>query len=43
MVGGGESPTFITSNSEEESKIKFYFLLRRNINIITTVVKVMLN
>ena len=23
MVGGGESPTFITSNSEEESKIKF--------------------
>ena len=28
IIGGGESPTFITSNSEEESKIKFYFLLR---------------
>jgi len=27
-IGGGESPTFTTSNSEEESKIKFYFLLR---------------
>ena len=27
-IGGGESPTFITSNSEEESKIKFYFLQR---------------
>jgi len=26
-IGGGESPTFITSNSKEESKIKFYFLL----------------
>ena len=27
-IGCGESPTFTTSNSEEESKIKFYFLLR---------------
>ena len=27
-IGGGESPTSTTSNSEEESKIKFYFLLR---------------
>ena len=26
-TGGGESPTFTTSNSEEESKIKFYFLI----------------
>ncbi len=26
-IGGGESPTFTTSNSEEESKIKFYFIL----------------
>ena len=27
FIGGGESPNFDTSNSEEESKIKFYFLL----------------
>ena len=27
FIGGDESPTFDTSNSEEESKIKFYFLL----------------
>jgi hypothetical protein len=26
-IGCRESPTFITSNSEEENKIKFYFLL----------------
>jgi len=27
-IGDDESRTFTTSNSEEESKIKFYFLLR---------------
>ena len=31
IIGGGESPTFTTSNSEEKSKIKFYFLLRHYI------------
>ena len=29
LVGSGESSTFITSNSEEVSKIKFYLLLCR--------------
>ena len=27
LIGDGESFTFFTSNSEEQSKIKFYFLL----------------
>ena len=35
--GGGKSPTFTTSNSEKESKIKFYFLLHQcKIQDVTT-------
>ena len=39
VVGGGESPTFITSNSEEESKIKFYFLLCRTLSFPISKIK----
>ena len=42
-IGGGESPTFITSNREEESKIKFYFLLHHSVILVILFVLFLIN